>query len=185
MIRPELIEWTRRNAEALGMVALILGGLWVATRGGPALAIVGGAIVLLGVVLLRSALLRLRFSRRKGDPGMVMVDELRVGYFGPDNGGFFEMGQVKSIDLMTYSHRRALDPAWRGGTVDDSHRSQGRRGIVRCVRRTVRFPYEASAGSGGRRWRVQNAPPVDEKANRQSQAAPDFVINRAVLTAAI
>ena len=102
MIRPELIEWTRRNAEALGMVALILGGLWVATRGGPALAVVGGAIVLLGVVLLRSALLRLRFSRRKGDPGMVMVDELRVGYFGPDNGGFFEMGQVKSIDLMTY-----------------------------------------------------------------------------------
>lgn len=102
MIRPELIEWTRRNAEALGMIVLTLAGLWIATLGGPVLAIVGGAIVLLGLVLLRSALLRQRFSRRKGDPGVVIVDELRIGYFGPDTGGFFEMGQVRAIELMSY-----------------------------------------------------------------------------------
>lgn len=102
MIRPELIRWTRRNGEALAMIALLICSAWVATRGGPVLLVMGAVMGLLALALLRSALLRLRFSRRRGDPGMVMVDELRVGYFGPDTGGFFEMGQVRAIDLMTY-----------------------------------------------------------------------------------
>lgn len=102
MIRPEIVEWTRRNAEALGMITLVLLGLWIATRGGPVLAVMGGAVILIGLALLRSALLRLRFTRRKGDPGVVLVDELRVGYFGPDTGGFFEMGQVRAIELVSY-----------------------------------------------------------------------------------
>ena len=102
MIRPELIAWCRRNGEALVMLGIVLAGLWIATRGGPVLAAIGLSLAALGAVLLRSALLRLRFSRRRGDPGMVMVDERRVGYFGPDTGGFFEMGDIRAVDLMTY-----------------------------------------------------------------------------------
>ncbi len=102
MIRPELTAWARRNGEVLAMLGLFAFGLWIATRGGWVLAALGTVVAVTGAILMRNALMRMRFSRGEGDPGVVIVDERRVGYFGPDTGGFFEMGEIRSVELMTY-----------------------------------------------------------------------------------
>ncbi len=95
-------DWIIRNGEALVMLGVFLFGLWTALQGGWLLAAFGGLVMAIAALLLRGALLRMRFVRQSHRSGVVLLDERRVGYFGPETGGFFELGELELVELMTY-----------------------------------------------------------------------------------
>lgn len=103
MIRPELRAWLMRHAEALGAGAALALALWVATRGGWFLAAIGlafGAVALGWAVL---ALRRARFALPVSEPGLVEVDEGRIGYFGAGGtvlGGYVALEDLAEIRLL-------------------------------------------------------------------------------------
>ena len=105
-MRPEalatLSRW-REVALATGVVGL---GLWVATRGGPILALLGLGIATLGAGLGLTAFRRLRFAQRVEAPGLVEVIEGEVRYFGPSFGGMVSLAELTEIRLLTLRGRR-------------------------------------------------------------------------------
>lgn len=103
MIRPELRLWLIRNAEALAAVAALAVALWVATRGGWFLAAIGAALGALALGWAVLALRRARFARPVADPGMVEIDEGRIGYFGAGGsvlGGYVALAELSEIRLL-------------------------------------------------------------------------------------
>ncbi|RED17901.1 hypothetical protein [Pontivivens insulae] len=100
MIRPELATALRRNAPVLSFLGLCALGLWVATRGGWVMAGIGVVILFVGAALTVDGLRQLRVTRRCDGAGVVLVDERRVGYFGPEEGGFFAMADIERVELI-------------------------------------------------------------------------------------
>ena len=99
MIRPELIELAYRWREALAGVVLALLGLWFAAGNG-ILPFVGGGMAAVGAALVWLSLQRHRFDRGVGEgPGVVSVDERRVTYMGPYDGGAIAVGELRRLDL--------------------------------------------------------------------------------------
>ncbi|MEI4473025.1 hypothetical protein [Frigidibacter sp. MR17.24] len=113
MIRPELAERLTRHREPIAAGAVMLAGLWIATRGGPVFAGLGVLVALAGAALLLPALRRLRFGGGTA-PGIIELDEGRVGYFGPEGGGFVDLAELAEIRAVDLGERRF----WRLRTVD-------------------------------------------------------------------
>ena len=109
MIRPELLELARRWREALIGAGLVLLGLWWA--GGTGLMpFLGGATAVVGAALVWLSVQRERFRRRVGQgPGVVTVDERRVTYMGPLDGGTIALGDLRRLDLDPTAYP---DPVW-------------------------------------------------------------------------
>ena len=104
MIRPELRDALMRHRETLAAGMALAAARWLATRGGWVLAGVGllAAAVALGWVVL--ALRRARFSRPVADPGLVELDEGRIGYFGAGGavlGGYVTLADLAEIRLLS------------------------------------------------------------------------------------
>jgi hypothetical protein len=94
--------WLRRNTELLVTLGLFGAGLTLLGQGVfggyPMLIFLGGSLALISLPLIRRAALRMRLSR--GDAaGVVLIDERRVGFFGPDAGGFLETDHLFGVDL--------------------------------------------------------------------------------------
>lgn len=110
-LRPELEAVLARRREALtwgGVLAVGLLAAWrgyvrydlVMLAGGTLAAVAGGA-------LLRLALLRERL-RADPEPGVVLVDEGRIGLMGPEAGGFVDLDGLLEVAVTG-----APDRAWR------------------------------------------------------------------------
>ena len=82
MMRPDLRAWAARRSEAIVATLILLGGLWLALRGGWFFAAVGALVLLVGLSLLIGAIRRLPFRRGIAAPGVVEVDEGAVRYYG-------------------------------------------------------------------------------------------------------
>ena len=112
---PPLRRWLVRHAEAglTGAAALWFGWQGVA-------ALVAGASPLVAALLLAgagvlgawsaAAAMRLRLRPRNGatGPGVVEIAEGRIGYWGPEAGGFVALDLIAEIAIV----RRRDGPAW-------------------------------------------------------------------------
>lgn len=108
-LRPEVRERLERWSEpALGAAVLVL-GLWTATRGGWLLAAGGGVVAALGAGWLVLGLRRMRFRGQGDAPGLVELDESRITYMGPQIGGSISLNELIEIRLLSLRGRRA----WR------------------------------------------------------------------------
>lgn len=93
-----------RNREVLSGLALLLLGLVLFGTGvvgtaNPLALGVGGIMILVSLPLIRWAAVRLRLTREHAS-GVVIIDERRVGYFGPDEGGFLESDALVSVHVQ-------------------------------------------------------------------------------------
>ena len=106
MIRPAARESLARWRETALSAAVVLAGLWIATRGGPILAVAGVLLAALGAGLTLTAFRRARFSQGIAAPGLVEVIESEVRYFGPNLGGTVRLDDLTEIRLLTLRGRR-------------------------------------------------------------------------------
>ncbi len=106
MIRPAALITLARWREVALSAAVALGGVWIATRGGPLLAVAGLALAALGAGLTLTAFRRLRFAQDIAAPGLVEVIEGEVRYFGPNIGGAVSLADLTEIRLLTLRGRR-------------------------------------------------------------------------------
>jgi hypothetical protein len=111
-VRPELAEAFARRREALLWAAALLAGVALLWRGWarsePVTLLAGIACAGAGFALLRGALARMRLAAEEPGPGVVTVDEGRIGYFGPLGGGFVDLDALTRVELLARPTR-----AWR------------------------------------------------------------------------
>lgn len=106
LIRAEALATVGRWREVgLGVAGVAL-GLWVATRGGPILAVLGLVLATLGAGFTLAAYRRLRFAQTVDAPGLVELIEGEVRYFGPTFGGTISLNDLTEIRLLTLRGRR-------------------------------------------------------------------------------
>ena len=115
MIRPELHARAARWSESLVAAAILLGGLWLAFRGGWFFAALGGLVLLVGLALLIGAIRRLPFRRKIAAPGVVEVDEGAIRYYGAAAlGGEIALRDLSEIRLLRLNGRAH----WRLKSLD-------------------------------------------------------------------
>ncbi len=107
MIRPAARAALRRWRDVIVGGALVALGLWWASGVG-LIVWVGGATLILGAAILLAGVQRLRFDRGADGPGVVRVDERRIVYMGPLDGGALALDDLRRLDL---------DPSARPGPV--------------------------------------------------------------------
>ncbi|MDP5217519.1 hypothetical protein Q5Y75_09845 [Ruegeria sp. 2205SS24-7] len=98
-IRPEakLALWKWR--EVLVAAALLLVGLsWIVGPGG-LLAWLGWLLLVAGIALIVIGIQRARFRSGTGGPGVVLVDEGQISYYGPLTGGVIAAAELDQLSL--------------------------------------------------------------------------------------
>jgi len=106
MIRPELRDAMWRWREVIAALALSAFGVWVATVSFGIMEWIGWGLAVLGAVLAISAAQKVRFKSDGDGPGVVTLDERRVTYLGPLDGGVADLDLMVQLDLTPA-------PAWR------------------------------------------------------------------------
>jgi hypothetical protein len=113
LLRREVADGLRRWREPAVSILLLLIGLWLTWRGYQALAplaFVAGLLAAgVGVGLLRPALRRLTLTRAAEAEGVVAIDEARIGYLGPRDGGYIDLPALVAVEIRTDTRR---GPAW-------------------------------------------------------------------------
>jgi len=99
MIRPELSAAFRRWSEAIWAGAGVLIAVWVFFRGGWLMQGLGALFGLLAFGLLLTAIRRARFHTGQDGPGVVQLDEGRIRYFGPFDGGAVSIGDLSHVEI--------------------------------------------------------------------------------------
>lgn len=106
-VRPELAARFRIWRESALWAGLALAGLWLiwtGYRGLEPIAFVAGLIfAATGIGLLPAALQRMRLRADLGE-GVVVLDEARIGYFGPRGGGFVDLPAIVRVEIVTRPH---------------------------------------------------------------------------------
>jgi hypothetical protein len=103
-IRPELQHQFWRWREALlGGALFLVGGYWGLAGHGVAAA-AGMSFAIVGALLIFAGIQRTRFRRGAGGPGLVEVDERRVVYFGPHDGGVVSIDGLRKVELDPAAH---------------------------------------------------------------------------------
>lgn len=100
-IRPELTAVATRWRESLAGAAAAAFGAYLGLTGTGAAAIIGTILVVGGALLVFAGFQRARFRRGGGGAGVVALDEGRLTYFGPVEGGVVAIADLKSVDLVT------------------------------------------------------------------------------------
>ena len=96
VIRPEVAALARRWAEAAAGAAALALGLWW-WLGSPALlGWVGGGVALAGAAVLYTGVQRARLHASQG-PGVVRLDEGRLLYMGPLDGGVADLDRLTAV----------------------------------------------------------------------------------------
>ena len=107
-LRPELAARLRRWRESLVWAALLAAGLWLVWRGYGGLAplpfLLGLLLAAAGLGLLRGSIRRLRLSADALDEGVVVIDEARIAYLGPRQGGVVDLPAVVRVEIVTRPH---------------------------------------------------------------------------------
>ena len=103
MIRPELRAHLWHHRESYTAAAFLAAAVWLGTRGGWLLAAIGVVAGAVGALWLMLSLRRARFARPVTDPGLVDLDEGRIGYFGAGGavlGGYIALDDLVEIRLL-------------------------------------------------------------------------------------
>ena len=108
LVRPEIVAWASRRREAIAWTALTAFGLWLIGRGldpvAPLLLLLGGLATLIGAALLTAALRRLAFAADAPAEGVVEIDEGRIAYLGPRDGGYVDVRALVLVEIVTRPH---------------------------------------------------------------------------------
>lgn len=165
-VRPELSAklgpWREASIWA-GALALGLLLVWRGLAREEALVLVGGlALAWIGFALLRGALGRMRLAAPPG-PGVAVVDEGRIGIWGPQGGGFVDLPALVAVEVS--GAPGAADRAWVLRSEDGSVLviPFGAAGAERLPDRLAALPGidfgAAGRGAEGAVWR-RDAPRV-------------------------
>ena len=116
-IRPELLARLHHWREPIGWAALLATGVFLVWRGyvrlEPLLFVLGLLLAAAGAGLLRAALRRLRLSSATLSEGVVVIDEARIAYLGPRDGGFVDLPAVTRVEIVSRPHLPPSSPhAW-------------------------------------------------------------------------
>ena len=112
-LRPEAKEALWRWREPMAGAAVALLGAWW-TFGTGLMPWVGWPLVAAGAALIVAGLQRVRFRRGGQGPGVVTVDERRVAYMGPLDGGTVDLADLDTLTLDPASS----PPVWRLATPE-------------------------------------------------------------------
>lgn len=108
-LRPGAAAFLRRWREPLAALAIMALGFWITLRPGPIVQGFGWVLAAVGAIALIPAIRRARFAASGEAPGMVQVDERRVLYMGPTNGGAVALDELEELSLRRLEDGRA---AW-------------------------------------------------------------------------
>lgn len=109
MIRREVKEGLWRWREVIAALALAALGIWFALAAFGIMEWLGWAIFGLGIALAVSAAQKVRFQALDDGPGVVTLDERRVTYLGPLDGGVAELDLMVQLDLTAASAWRLIN----------------------------------------------------------------------------
>lgn len=104
-VRPEIARIYAKWREVILLAGGALVALLVVARSWQFSPVVAGVAICVGLPLAIFALeaaRRIRFAKALADPGVVTIDERRIGYFGPDGGGFVEMDALMRLDFQVF-----------------------------------------------------------------------------------
>lgn len=104
MIRPELMARVRWMSEPLAWGAVLLALVWVLLRMIPTVhwlvLILPLGLTVGAAIAFWNACMRLRLSPNGEGEGVVLIDERRIGYFGPgDGGGFVDLDALMRLEI--------------------------------------------------------------------------------------
>lgn len=98
-IRPEILNGIWRWREALaGAVVATFGMYWAVSQQG-LLAALGTVLAVIGALLIFTGIQRTRFRTGADGPGVVLVHERLVTYYGPLDGGSVSIDALASVEL--------------------------------------------------------------------------------------
>ena len=109
MIRPEIRDGAWRWREVIAALALACVGLWWGTVSFGIVQWIGWGLAALGAALAISAAQKVRFKSDGDGPGVVTLDERRVTYLGPFDGGVAELDLMVQLDLTSASAWRLIN----------------------------------------------------------------------------
>jgi hypothetical protein len=105
-IRPEIREGLWRWREVIAALALTAVGLWWGLVSFGIVQWLGWGMAALGAGLAIAAAQKVRFRADGDGPGVVTLDERRVTYLGPLDGGVADLDLMVQLDITPA-------PAWR------------------------------------------------------------------------
>lgn len=116
-LRPELAARLARWREPIAWGALLAAGLLLVWRGyaglDPLIFILGLIAAATGLGLLRDALRRASLASDTLSEGVVVIDEARIAYLGPRDGGFVDLPSVTRVEIVSRPHLPPASPhAW-------------------------------------------------------------------------
>ncbi|SLN53836.1 hypothetical protein [Pseudooctadecabacter jejudonensis] len=106
MIRPEVKTLAWRWREVLFALALIGIGIWWGMAFFGIVAWIGWGLAVVAAGFAVSAAQKVRFRGTSDGPGVVVLDERRVTYLGPEDGGVADLDLMVQLDVTPA-------PAWR------------------------------------------------------------------------
>jgi len=116
-IRPEVAAEFLRLREVIAAAVTTALGLWLLSRGGIVLGLLGLALIGTGLAWVVMAVRRLRFRQDGSAPGIVTVTEAQIAYLGPRIGGFVGMPDLAELHLLTLQGRRVWQLRETNGTA--------------------------------------------------------------------
>ena len=100
MIRPAAREALGRWKEVLiGVCVAALGVYWGFFTGGGLLHWIGYVVIAIACAIIVAGVQRARFRLGGGGPGVVQINEARIGYFGPLDGGLVDLTELDRLTL--------------------------------------------------------------------------------------
>lgn len=114
MIRPEVRDVFWRWREVIAAVALAALGLWWGFASFGIVQWLGWGLAILGAGLAIAAGQKVRFRPHSDGAGVVTLDERRVTYLGPLDGGVADLDQIVQLDITPA-------PSWRIFNRDGTH----------------------------------------------------------------
>ncbi|MEL6960149.1 MAG: hypothetical protein AAGL89_14480 [Pseudomonadota bacterium] len=118
MIRPEIKAGFWKWRDVILSAALVALGLYWGLLSTGILRVLGLGLIVLGLGLAYGGWQRVRFRNRAAGPGVVTLDERRVIYMGPEDGGVADLDLMVQLDL---AQPRGMGPAWRIINADGNH----------------------------------------------------------------
>jgi hypothetical protein len=102
-IRPPVVAHFTKWREAYFVAGVMLFGAWMYLHGSARLNLIlqglGLVVSIIGIILLRTTIQRIRFRRAQMAPGMVDVTEREISYFGPMHGKTISLESLNKIEL--------------------------------------------------------------------------------------
>lgn len=117
-LRPEVRQFLHKWSEPLVMAAVLLFGVWLYLRGEAA---ANAPLIVIAFVVIGAAaallVLAFRRVRLRGDlraAGIVEVQERKITYYGPDDGGVVSLDDLRRIDIVASHSLPFVDTlTWR------------------------------------------------------------------------